>query len=343
MSSYLPTFGPILPVAPPIHLSSPFGAQPPVLPSTITQATPQVGSSPGGASTRGPHRLAAVARCPRAWAFRYLMQYKPKREPAFKMIGTLFHLCAAYHHASKMAPPPAWLAERTLEDRLREIGAGYPEEVQAAWDMYQAYIVHDSARAWVPLAVEQEFIARLGDLDPALPADLHEEEVSVRIDLEVLVNGTRRLVDHKTRNPRGERLGAWNNRVEFAEHGWQIMLQLHVVRHWYAKQFGVGDLRAEMGTPIIQRAKRARPFEFDHNPLLVPAPAYREAPRTAASFVRLERLYKQVYDAGEPLPANWSSCQGRYGPCDYLAVCHAETRDERLWILETNFTTEADK
>lgn len=285
---------------------------------------PEARTAPGGASRRGSHRLAVITTCPRIWWLKYRQGINLKQEPTHRILGTLVHLCLAYHYANKLETPPTW-AKTPLRDALIEVGRGYPEEIVQAQKIATAYATTYAGEAWMPVAVEQEFSATIGELRrmtqpkcPTLSGD--EEIISCRSDLIVKVNGRLFLVDHKTLGKGyGQRLERWNDNNEYAL-PWQFLLGLRLVRHYYYGQ-------QEVEGVIIQRIRRVLPYDFDRNVLNIPARPYEQAIETARLMVLKERELIARTDRGEIPEGHFWNCYGRYGPCEYRPLCLASAEE----------------
>jgi hypothetical protein len=302
------------------------------LPLTPDRAT--TSQQHGGASQRGPHRLASTA-CERLWALRTVYGIAAKTEPPTRLMGTLIHTCLAYHFAEMMTTPPQWARDRTLSDALSQDGEGAPELIRAANDVYAAYRQRFAGDVWLPIAVEEEFAASIGELDPDGPdRTLDHEIVTCRADLVVESNGDLWIVDHKsTGGTYGDRLPAWKDDGEY-KLSWQIMMNLQILRApRNVERLGGRTVRGF----IIQRIKQRTPFDFDRHVVQVPSKAYASVPRAARELVRAERNILDKIDRGEaPLP-NFSMCYGRYGACDLFPLCSASTDAEAHMVMDTQF------
>jgi len=294
-------------------------------------------SSYGGSSKRGPHRLASTA-CERLWALRSVHGVVAKYDPPTRLQGTLIHTCLAYHNAALMPVPPVWLGERTLGEALEIDGAGNPALIRVALDVYAAYRHQFSADTWLPLSVEEEYEATIGELDPGGPdPSLDAEIITCRTDLVMKTNGMPWIVDHKATGGGWngkERLETWKDDGEY-KLSWQVMTNLHILRT-AKNQAKIGGLVRGF---IIQRLKHRTPYDFDRHTLTVPALAYADAPRAMRSYVAKERAIFAKLARGERPDPNFSMCVGRYGNCDYHALCSSSSKEEQASVLATAFRT----
>jgi len=299
-------------------------------PSTVTPE--KVSASPGGASQRGSHQLAATQSCKRLYALRYIFKLIGVSDPPWRMIGTLVHLCLAYHYAARMANPPKWLTDKSLDQALAETGRGNPQEIEQSKAVFAYYVQHWAAGdTWQPMFVEKEFFATIGQLDPGGPdSSLDSEVISIRPDLVVEANGDLWIVDHKTAGGgwNSDRLARWKEDGEYLLH-WQAMLYLHVLRaalpHRNVRGF------------VIQRVKRTPPYDCDRNPLRIPVLAYQQVPRAARAMALEERRIKEDLAKGIAPTPNFAACQGRYGACDYRDLCAADNEAMKQLVRQTQY------
>lgn len=286
-------------------------------------------AGPGGSSSNGPHQLADVLNgCGRKWGMRYWERIQPKGEPGFRLIGTLLHSLAAYHYGAKLAVRPVWL-DTPLEVELERVAAGRPAEIRQATSCFQAYVQVAIGRPWLPLAVEEEtlFTPKQMGWDLTDWGDVADEPFSARVDLEINANGGVWAVDHKSTAPRGQRLEPWNEEGEYALN-WQMLVITLLMRQKYGAKFqGI----------LINRMKRTAPYDFDFHPIRMPEAALGAAQLSVLTALR-QRLHLRLLAArGRKLPANFSQCFGRYGSCDYISLCKAESAEERDAIRATMF------
>lgn len=297
--------------------------------------------TPSGASSRGSHRLACVAQCERKWFLRYVHNLRPVDEPEFRLLGTLQHDAIAYHYAQRMinesGKTPTWWTGKTLDEILEEAGRGAPHLVDAAKTCGDAYADHWQGEDWEPLAVEEEFKATIGELDPGGGDDrsLDSEIVTCRSDLVVRVksSGMVFIVDHKTKGggwgtTGAHRLPKWKDGGEY-QISWQAMINLYLVRLAYPNEVVRGF--------IINRVKRKPPFDFDRHVLTISPRAYAAVPRVIRAQIAKEREVLGMVDADiAPRPSYWQ-CYGRFGPCDYIDICSAKDEDEMNYFIQRDF------
>lgn len=293
--------------------------------------TPRV-ALPSGASRFGSHQMGAIlSGCERKYALRYVAKAVPNFEPPFRLVGSLVHMCLAYHYGSMLEPRPAFMAT-ALSDALDALERGQaPETKLTAVRVAAAYAQRFHADTWVPLYVEQEFEATVGELDPQ-PTPQPEDDVviSCRPDLVIGNNGKVFIVDHKCSS--GEynkpQLGSWKADGEYRMH-WQAMVYMHIMR----KRLGAVE------GFIIQRIKRKAPFDFARHVLPLPALPYTQTPAAIRRAVRKDLELRARLAAGDVSVPSFSDCFGRYGACDYANVCAVDSRREQDQVLALEFHT----
>lgn len=286
-------------------------------------------AGPGGSSSNGPHQLADVQNgCGRKWAMRYYQRIQPVAEPSFRLVGTLLHTYAAYYYGARLVNRPVWM-DVPLESELERLAAGRPADIRQAHSCFQAYEQVAAGRPWLPVAVEEETLFTPRSMGWELEGwgDVADEPFSARVDLEINANGGIWAVDHKSTSPRSSRLEAWNDDGEYAL-SWQMLVISLLMRRKYGEQYqGI----------LINRLKRSAPFDFDFHPVRMPEAALLSARLSVLTALRQRLHLRSLIARNETLPANFSQCFGRYGACDYISLCKAESEDERAAIRKTMF------
>lgn len=288
-------------------------------------------TSPSGASSRGSHRLASAGGgCELMYALAYEHGLRPKSEPPWRVIGSLVHNCLAYHYGTMMNPRPLFLDEYPLHEQLVMTAGAHQDLVSVAYEVFEAYKKTYAGEAWIPRFVEEEFGATIGELDPGGPhPELDAERITCRSDLIIESNGEYWAVDYKcsagTFNQ--ERLEPWKDDGEYRMH-WQAIVNLHILRK---------RLDKPVRGFIIQRIKRKAPYDFDRRALKIPVLAYQTAPRSMRMFVKRENELLARLRAGEKPVPNYACCQGRYGACDYINLCGADSEAMRDLVFDQEF------
>lgn len=299
--------------------------------------------APSGASSRGSHQLSCVQECPERYKLRYIDKLRTKVEPSFRLGGTLVHDAIGHLYAERMlertGTTPSWWTGHPLDQVLEQAGQGYPELIRNAHEVYDAYKAYwwgQRNEDWAPVAIEEEFRAKLSELDPD-PAnadpETDDETVTCRTDLVVRSGATGALVvvDHKTKATEGRtgKLAIWRPDGEFRI-SWQAMVNLHILRVRYPGEVVVGF--------VINRMSRREPYDFDRHLLRISPSAYNEVPSVLRRLVKAERgIIADVSNGGRAMKAFWS-CYGRYGPCDYVDLCDAATQEDADAVASTRFS-----
>ncbi len=306
-------------------------------PTTVANAADTLPDS--GASSRGSHQLTTASGCDRFYAFRYIARLRPRQEPGFRLVGTLVHTALAYHYAAKLAPDrrPSWFKGLDkLEAELARQSNGQTDQLQTALEVYTYYRNVTASEPITPLFVEEEFSATVGELDP-LPADVKDalaaERVTCRTDLVAMMNGKVYIIDHKCMSGgwNSDRLSRWDDDGEY-KLSFQAMVNMVIL----AKRLPERGYPAPTGF-VIQRIKRKPPFDFDRNVISLPAPALTAAPQSIRHLVTREQAIRSTVQLGQKPAPNFSLCWGRYGRCDYHAVCGAPTETDQRVIIDQNF------
>jgi hypothetical protein len=307
--------------------------------------------SPSGRSARGSHRLAAVGICEQLWYLKYHVGVDQLGDKAFRKRGTLIHLALAYYYAERMPEylRPAWL-EKPLREALAEKGAGMPDAIRCALEIYETYGINYAQEPWRPILVEEELTASVGEIDaspkPGADRTLDAELVTCRPDLIVAIAGLEGeaawIVDHKSQGkPWGNRRGLepWNPEGEFRLN-WQVMVNLHIARA-PSNRMRFGGLPVKGF--IIQRMTREPDdrgaYHFDRQPLFVPPLAYAAAAHEIRDAVAHEyEVRRKLAEGIAPRKSFWA-CFGRYGACDYANLCGAASAEDQALTYQTDYVS----
>ena len=293
-------------------------------------ATMNILQTPSGASRRGSHQLACVSECARQWVFRYRRRIVSKDEPDWRLCGTVIHDAVAYRYSERMHDMghewPSWWTGETLDEVIGKSGSGKPHIIQTAREVADAYPEYwwaSGAETWEPIAVEEEFQATVGELDPdADDKTLDDEVVTCGTDLVVRdVKGDLWAVDHKTKSLdwRTKRMAEWDPDGAFAL-SWQAYINLHILRKRYPHDTVRGF--------IVNRISRQKPYGFDRYVLPCSDMVYTTVPRVIRAQVAEELRIDGMLRAGEaPVPSYWH-CDTKFGPCDYRRLCNADSAAE---------------
>jgi hypothetical protein len=315
----------------------------------------------GGASRRGSHRLATAGGCEVRWYWAHHVKAQPTQGRYYLDYGTLMHTALAYHYAAQMERTPTWYRENPDARAALEVDAqGTPAWLRKCEETMTAYRGYYAIDAWQPMFAEEEFEARVGDIDPlgedapafevpyevngeprtlSFPA-LSDEIVTCRPDLIVEQNGHTYIVDHKTASGARDgsgRLPVIDERHPDFTYAWQSMVNLHIVRKGRPTDMPEHPTLDVKGF-IFNRIKRDAPYDFSRDVFDVAARQYAKVPATIRACVRRERaLAVKAVRAPRDLVAHPWECQSRWR-CDYTSLCHVDSLEERNAVLATQFT-----
>lgn len=266
---------------------------------------------PGGASKQGPHRVGAFAVCPQLEAFGYDMNMRPMIEKDVTKIGTLVHVGLAYRYGSLLATKPDWLVYPDGRWAIWICGQDRPDCAQEALRIYDAYcayydplIAAGAVPKWQPIMVEHQF-----EVQFAMP-DGSTEPYTARLDLLCYENGRIILPDHKTKGRIGRQTGN-----EYA--GDRQMLTCLAL----ARAFGHNVERVVINA-ITREYPQPRFARFD---VPISHEAYAHLATDTEYLLRQMRDVRVRYPDPTNRPRTWESCIRKYGPCDFIPLCHDGT------------------
>ncbi len=306
-----------------------------ILGEPVKRPDPSAGTyHPSGSSTRGSHRLMSAMTCAPQWAMRYYLNQRSKYRKPWTVRGSLAHTMMAYERAHKLTNPPPWLHTVDIEAAIQSDGEGQLEDIStirgAVADWKRRYSNGDTL---VPVYVETEFGLPLGELCPDIALGrLRTELVTGRLDCIVEANGDLWLLDIKSFSGKGEkRLAKWHDNNDFRLH-WQSKVYLHIARKFFHPRPVRGF--------IIERIKQFPPYDTDRHTLRIPVLAYEDVPRLLCQAVAREFEIAETIARKEKLSLEGlarDACSTKYGACDYVTVCAADTREERRAVLLHTF------
>jgi hypothetical protein len=139
-----------------------------------------------------------------------------------------------------------------------------------------------------------------------------------------------RLCDHKTEGNdwsggfKRTSLKVWDGDGQYTI-SWQQMLYLHILR----VRFGADRVAGA----TIQRVRRESPYLVERHPLEIQTRPYNEVPRTLRHVAAMaRRIGMEAAQGIAPVSYLWS-CETRWGPCDYRALCATHSVDDALVAL----------
>ncbi len=312
---------------------------------TPAQSGPTVAS---GASKRGSHKLADAANCPRKWDLRYNrhLRLAPHLEPKWRMAGTIMHDSLAHRYAEALIEEgvydtPSWWDGSTIHEVLAKSGEGYPDLIDLALDLYVEYPERwwrgtvNELDMWQPVSVEEQYQARVGDIDYENLDGVYDDEIiTCRTDLVMRNRKTGHLwvVDHKSKSHawgrKRDRLPVWKPEEDYVL-SWQAMVNLHILRLHFRDEVVAGFK--------INRFTRSKPFDFDRNTIHIHQPAYDKARSLVRLAVQKETELNGMVAAGKSMPAHFWNCHGPFGLCDYAKLCNAENEAAALEVVKSDY------
>lgn len=297
----------------------------------------QLDPAPGGASSRGPHRRLAVDTCETMAALRYFIDVRPINQKKFTAQGSLFHLDAAYHYGRRTPLPPAWWKDRDFEKDQLDILKSFSSEEQRQMreesvKRFKAYKREFSAEALVPIYVEREFAATIGELPNGGSDDISREVLTARGDLTAIQMGHIVGVDFKTKGENPKRKGdlPWHDDEEY-ERERQVLENCAIMSARFDRP---------VNRFLIRRVKREWPWAHEDHPIDVDLRALERVGARARATVKKEFRIAEKLEDGKRLKMEGldrNACCGKYGPCDYWSVCRSVTRDDRIDVLTNDF------
>jgi hypothetical protein len=233
-----------------------------------------------------------------------------------------------------MDESPKWSQDETMDENLEREGEGNPDMIRQAKDCYEAFKSRYAGDGWVPLYVENEFKASIGSFFkneemPEWILPVKDEVVTCKVDLVCEWGGRVWVVDHKTSNgnSRTGRLNSWGSGAEYTMSP-QVFQNLWIIR---------SCIDRPVAGFAIQRLKRSTPYDFDRQTLQLSPLAYDKARYMMADATLRERDIRQRIEAGEKPRPNYNQCYSRWGPCDFHAVCSADTKKIQSSLLKSEY------
>jgi hypothetical protein len=278
--------------------------------------------------------------CETKWALRYQHRIVPNVTSDILLGGTLIHAAIAHYYAEKLinagSPPPTWWTGESLREVLAREGAGHPYLIRSALEVYQAYGARWQDEPITPIAVEEEFEATVGELDPnGQDETLNTEAITCKVDLLARRNLTNDLVviDHKTKfsDFKTGKLPVWDQATNEFTISWQAIINLLILRARFPHEKVIGF--------SVNRVTRRTPYEFDRSPCLeIGTLMYRRSGGIVRAAVRREREIQAKMGRGElPDLSPWMCVQGKYNRCDYVGLCSTHASGEAELIVDQHF------
>jgi hypothetical protein len=307
-----------------------------------------------GPSSRGSHRLKTFGECLRQWYFQQFLRLELRGGHDYFTEGSALHLLLAYHYGVKLheraelRETVSWL-QVPCEERFDEAARGDAGIKALALAAFQRYVEQNANESWIPVAVEREYWATVGDVRRlhrgagSAPVLGDDEYFSARIDLTIRHEDRIWFVDHKFLANRG----AWkpiDGRFSDYARSWQFFLQ---------QALGQVAYGADFGGVIVQRVGKVAPypvardvvpyFPSVHAALIEPLGEllHREhATADAISTALANGLEADMAGAPDPMehwlpPPSFHACGG----CDFWALCSAHDDMTRREAMHARFTS----
>jgi hypothetical protein len=266
---------------------------------------PHVPIWPGDKNVRGPgpYRIDSFAACPQREAFGYEMKLTPLVARDQMEIGTLVHAALAYHYGRMLAQRPAWFVYADPYDAVEKLGAvsGRFDLVELAKAIYAWYAHQYQNDPWIPVLVEHQFQAHLGD----------DKYITARTDLIAMEYGDLILADHKIKGTLPRNTGSALSMDR------QMLTNLAL-----ARAAGYDIKRVYING--VTRGGKPTPFSpplFGRFAVPVSAEAYATFGRDTDYYMTQRAMVKQRYPDPAMRPRNTNACMTSYGPCDFKPLC----------------------
>lgn len=280
----------------------------------------------------------ADGNCKRHFGLKHIVRLQPKEEKRGRKLGSILHVSLRFWYEQFLpgGPPQHWY-EKTREERIAEVGRGYPQYIQEGEHIFAKYIetYGDIDRSWRILAVEKQYTITVREILEWAKGTLSRtalvaaekldpnQSVSIRPDLivENYANGVQYEFDYKSTLGLYNRLARW---TDYNSYGldWQAMMYLWITRH-------IVDAKGNLEFPRmksfwIQRLLTVHPFSADRNEVSMTDDAYSYIP--SQILIRLEKRNRLVAaharSGFEELdPSYGYACWNRFGACDYFNIC----------------------
>lgn len=310
----------------------------------------------GGASRFGSHAMTLAMSCEVKWFWSGFMGYSKTGGNFYMDFGTLGHTGLSYHYGEQLEKKPQWLVNNPDITVAMEIDSkGEARWLKQAKDMLAAYKNHYASDPWKPLHVEEEFTAKVGELDPDgedEPAiepfefkdifgrsrvlqrpSLNDEVVSCRPDMIALDGGRHIIVDHKVQGggqkSNKDRLPVISAQYPDYRYMWQAMVYMTIMRRYLPIE-----------SFYLNRIKRDVPFDFSRDKVDLYARPMKKIPGAIREAVRKRRnLMVKAAKSPDKLTPHFGMCSF----CDYTRLCYTDTAEERNHRLMAEFSVDMER
>ena len=310
----------------------------------------------GGASRFGSHAMTSTMSCEVKWFWSAFMGYTKMGGNFYMDFGTLGHTGLSYHYGAQMEKPPQWLINNPNVEVAMEIDSkGEAKWLKQAKDMLAAYKNHYANDTWKPVHVEEEFTAKVGELDPdgedepaIEPIEfkdlfgrsrvvqrprLNDEVVSCRPDMIALDGNRYIIVDHKVQGggqkSNRDRLPIVNSQYPDYRYMWQAMVYMTIMRRYLPIE-----------AFYLNRIKRDIPFDFSRDKVDLYARPMRKIPSAIREAVRRRRqlMVKAALSPDKMIP-HFGACTY----CDFTRLCYTDTAEERNHRLMAEYAVDMER
>jgi len=259
----------------------------------------------GGPSSYGFHRIAQFMRCPQMYAYRWVLKLVPQTEGAATGRGTSLHEGLA-----------SWYRDGSVDgafETMRALGARYAPFVDEAQRIFLNYVRHYAVEPFDVVAVEREIVVDIGDYP-----------FSRRLDLVVKdhQHGLIWVYDHKT-------AGDVSDRLRTVRSDWSLLTQALVGEAVCQREFGEGSAWGGLVLNVIGTGSSSS--QFVRQPVVF---SEREMDAVPAA---LHWYLKQADSLSDRNPFDYprsGACLGRYGMCEYRALCEGGPIMRRMYDEE---------
>lgn len=267
---------------------------------------------PGGSSLNGPHAVGAFALCRQLHAYAHVLHLRPMLKKQSTEVGNLIHAGLAYRYGAMLPEKPDWYVYTDGYEAISTLGARYPNYMETALTIFDAYQRYYAVNVWTPVAVEHQFVVQF-----------EHGPYSCRTDLLAIEDGRYVIVDHKS-------VGkiAANTGQRYAT-DYQMLTNLAITRAlgYPVERVVINAMSREMPNPAFAR------FDVPINEVFY----NRLGVDTAYYISEMRRIEKEFPDP-RSRPRNPDACVSKvYGICDFHGLCSG-TQDEVEFEVPENYT-----
>lgn len=257
----------------------------------LLQVSPSGGAKDGDSaeSSHGIHKLLTLAKCPRLYAYRYILGLRKPFDSVAISLGTTIHAGLEEHYKGGN-----WLDAMRSFSRKPE----FAHVVERAKNILKNYFVKYKGEKLHVISVEREYEILVQGF-----------KFTRRLDLVYESEGRLYIVDHKTASDPRRRTGQ-------SELDATLMSQELIGRVVFERVHGY-----KYGGSVLNLIPTGTGGLYSRYPLRFPPRMVEDMPRSLARYLSWEaRLLKEGMSPWE-YTQNWDSCYTKYGVCDYWQLC----------------------